>query len=153
MQKPMVLILLGSNSDKEYIDEATKILDDFGIKYELQITSAHRSPEKTRKIASSAVKNGIEVIIAAAGFAAALPGAVASYTILPVIGVPLPSSNLKGVDSFCSIVQMPKGVPVATMSIGKSGCANAAIFAIQILSLKYHEIRKRLLTYKNKLAS
>lgn len=148
MKKPKVLILIGSNSDKEYIDECTKVLNDFGIGYDLQVTSAHRSPERTRKIASNAERNGIEVIITAAGFAAALPGAVAAYTILPVIGVPLPTSNLNGVDSFCSIVQMPKGVPVACMAIGKAGCVNAAILAIQILALKYPVIRKKLLTRK-----
>lgn len=149
----MVLILIGSESDRKYIDNTIKILDDFGIKYDLKVTSAHRSPEKTRRIVTNAEKSGVEVLIAAAGFSAALPGTVAAYTTLPVIGVPLPTSNLNGIDSLYSIVQMPKGVPVAAMAIGEAGCANAAIFAAEILAVKYPYIKKKLVKYKNKLKS
>jgi 5-(carboxyamino)imidazole ribonucleotide mutase len=127
-------------------------LEQLGIKYEFSIISAHRNPEKVREYALKAKEKGLEVIIAAAGAAAHLPGVIASWTTLPVIGVPLPTSELKGKDSLYSIVQMPSGVPVACVGIGASGAQNAALLAAQILGLKYKEIRDAYEEYKRKLA-
>jgi len=134
------------------MEEVSRILEEFGIKYEITISSAHRSPKKTRNYAKGAIKRGVEVIIAGAGGAAALAGVIASETTLPVIGIPIDSSPLKGLDALYSTVQMPSGVPVATMAIGKAGAVNAGILAAQILALKYPEIRKRLNTFKMKLS-
>jgi len=133
--KPVVGIVMGSESDKEMMKEAEKVLSDLNVPYEVVISSAHRAPDKTREYAMSASGRGIKVIIAGAGYSAHLPGFIASLTTLPVIGVPLDTSSLKGVDSLLSIAQMPKGVPVGTMGIGKAGAHNAALFAARILGI------------------
>jgi phosphoribosylaminoimidazole carboxylase PurE protein len=144
---------MGSDSDLEVMREAEKRLDDFGVLYETRILSAHRSPQKTLEYASSALDRGIEVIIVGAGAAAHLAGAVAANTTLPVIGVPIDSSSLKGVDALFSTVQMPAGVPVATMAIGKAGAANAGIFAVEILARKDTRLSAKLAHFKQELAS
>ena len=146
-------ILMGSDSDLEVMREAEKRLDEFGVLYETQILSAHRSPAKTAGYASSALDRGIEVIIVGAGAAAHLAGAVAANTTLPVIGVPIDSSSLKGLDALLSTVQMPAGVPVATMAIGKAGAANAGIFAVEILARKDTRLAVQLARFKEDLAS
>lgn len=151
-EKPLVGIVMGSSSDIEIMEEAARVLKDFGIPYEMTIASAHRSPKRTAEYAGSAIERGIEVIIAGAGGAAHLAGVIASETILPVIGVPIDSSPLNGLDSLLSTVQMPGGIPVATMAIGKAGSKNAGIFAAQILGLKYPEILEKLTHYRKKLA-
>lgn len=124
---------MGSNSDDSVMEEACNILKDSKIKYEKFVLSAHRTPEKLRKKIMQAKKSGVKIIIAGAGFAAALPGFIASYTDIPVLGVPIPSSPLNGLDSLFSMVQMPSGIPVATFGIGKSGARNAAHFAVRLL--------------------
>ena len=144
---------MGSDSDLEVMREAEKRLDDFGIPYETRILSAHRSPRATLEYAESAAKQGIEVIIVGAGAAAHLAGAVAAHTTLPVVGVPIDSSSLRGIDALLSTVQMPAGVPVATMAIGKAGAANAAIFAAQILARKDPRISTQLARLKEEMAS
>ncbi|MGC8764923.1 MAG: 5-(carboxyamino)imidazole ribonucleotide mutase [Brevinematia bacterium] len=146
---PKVGILIGSASDFDVISSAVKILKEFNIEVELRALSAHRTPEKVVSFVKEAKAKGIEVIIAAAGKAAHLPGVVASHTSLPVIGVPVKSSTLDGLDALLSIVQMPKGVPVATVAI--DGSENAALLALRILSLKYEEIEKKLENYLNKM--
>ncbi len=148
----VVSVIIGSKTDESLIKPALDILEQLGIKYEFSIISAHRNPEKVREYALKAKEKGLEVIIAAAGAAAHLPGVIASWTTLPVIGVPLPTSELKGKDSLYSIVQMPSGVPVACVGIGTSGAKNAALLAAQILGLKYKEIRDAYEEYKRKLA-
>lgn len=153
MKGPLIGIVMGSDSDLPIMQEAAKILDDFNVQYDITISSAHRSPELTTTYAKNAAKKGFEVIIAGAGGAAHLAGVIASKTSLPVIGVPIDSSSLNGLDSLLSTVQMPSGVPVATMAIGKTGAKNGAILAIQILSLKYPELKKKLNRYKNRLAA
>jgi phosphoribosylaminoimidazole carboxylase PurE protein len=150
--KPKVLIVIGSDSDLPVMEEAGKVLEDLCISYTLTVASAHRSPEFTRKLATEAEEKGIEVIIAGAGMAAHLAGVIASYTLLPVIGVPIDSSSLHGLDSLLSTVQMPPGVPVATMAIGRAGARNAAIFSAQILGKKDSRVAKRLKDYKKKLS-
>ena len=152
VKNPLVSIVMGSDSDLPIMDEARKILEYMGIEYEMTISSAHRSPERTVKYAQSAIKKGIEVIIAGAGSAAHLAGVIAAETVLPVIGVPIDSSSLNGLDALLSTVQMPGGVPVATMAIGKIGAKNAAILAAQILGVKYAKIRDELKRYKRELA-
>ncbi|MFH2012248.1 MAG: 5-(carboxyamino)imidazole ribonucleotide mutase [Pseudomonadota bacterium] len=149
---PLVSIVMGSDSDMPIMEEARKVLENLGIEYEITISSAHRSPKRTAQYAQSAIEKGIEVIIAAAGGAAHLAGVIASETVLPVIGVPIDSSSLKGLDALLSTVQMPGGVPVATMAIGKAGAKNAGIFAAQILGVKHTKIRDRLKRYKKELA-
>ena len=144
MERPLVGVIMGSISDKETMAQAEEILKELGIPYESRIVSAHRTPDWMFEYASSAEGRGLEVIIAGAGGAAHLPGMVASKTQLPVIGVPVRSSALSGLDSLLSIVQMPAGVPVATMAIGAAGAANAALMAARILGVKYPEIRERL---------
>ena len=144
MKKNQVLIVMGSESDREVMNETAEVLSNFGIGYEIIVSSAHRNPEKTRKLAKEAEKKGINVIIAGAGMAAHLPGVIAAHTKLPVIGVPLPSLPFKGMDSFFSILQMPSGVPVATMSVGSSGAKNAGILAAEILALSDDKLRKKL---------
>jgi phosphoribosylaminoimidazole carboxylase PurE protein len=134
------------------MEHACETLDRFGISYSVLVVSAHRNPEKTRSFARSASRRGMKVIIAGAGMAAHLPGVIASHTTLPVIGVPLGGSALCGVDSLCSIVQMPRGVPVATVAIGKAGAHNAAVLAAEILALGDPEIRRRLAAYRRSLA-
>lgn len=151
--KPQVLIIMGSDSDLPVVEETAKILKEFGIPYEMTIASAHRTPELVLKLALEAEKKGIEIIIAAAGAAAHLAGVVASHTILPVIGIPINSSPLQGIDSLLSTVQMPPGIPVATMAVGKAGAKNAAIFAAQILGRKDKGITVRLKTHRKKMAA
>ncbi|MGQ9629529.1 MAG: 5-(carboxyamino)imidazole ribonucleotide mutase [bacterium] len=152
MANPLVAIVIGSDSDFPVMREAEEALKEFEIPYEVRILSAHRTPRQTAEFAEGAEGRGIEVIIAGAGGAAHLAGAIASLTILPVIGVPIDSSPLRGVDSLYSIVQMPGGVPVATMAVGKAGARNAGIFAAQILAAKDPKIREKLREYKRNLA-
>ncbi|MDP2167489.1 MAG: 5-(carboxyamino)imidazole ribonucleotide mutase [Thermodesulfovibrionales bacterium] len=151
--KPVVLIIVGSDSDIPVMEEAARVLADFSVPYELTVASAHRSPERAAMLASSAEEDGIKVIIAAAGMAAHLAGSIAAHTVLPVIGVPINSSPLNGMDSLLSTVQMPGGVPVATMAIGKAGAKNAAVLAAQMLALSDKALRKRLHEFKLKMAS
>src|SRR6202163_2717517 len=141
-QKPLVGIIMGSSSDWETMEHAAKTLEELGIPHETKVVSAHRTPDLLFEYASSAEKRGIEVIIAGAGGAAHLPGMTASKTVLPVLGVPVESKALKGVDSLLSIAQMPSGVPVGTLAIGKSGAVNAALLAAAILGAKYPIIRE-----------
>jgi 5-(carboxyamino)imidazole ribonucleotide mutase len=148
----MVGIIIGSKTDEPLIKPALETLDQLGIKYQLSVISAHRNPAKVREYALQAKENGQEVIIAGAGAAAHLPGVIASWTTLPVIGIPLPTSDLKGIDSLYSIVQMPSGVPVACVGIGSSGAKNAALLAAQMLGIKYVEIQKAYEDYKHKLS-
>ncbi|OGW38438.1 MAG: 5-(carboxyamino)imidazole ribonucleotide mutase [Nitrospirae bacterium RBG_13_39_12] len=150
--KLQVLIVAGSDSDLPVMEEAGKILKKLGISYEMSIASAHRSPERAIRIASEAEKKGFEVIIAGAGMAAHLAGVIAAHTTIPVIGVPIDSSPLNGFDSLLSTVQMPFGVPVATMAIGRAGAKNSAIFSAQIIGTKDPEVSKRLKDYKKKMA-
>ncbi len=140
---PKVLILIGSTSDSKYAELCQNILNDLGIENRLEVSSAHRQPDRTDQLSKTAAKNGYEVVICMAGMAAALPGVVAARTKLPVIGVPLPAT-LDGIDSLLAIAQMPAGVPVATMGIGKAGAKNAAILSARILAIKYDDIRKKL---------
>ena len=145
----IVGIIMGSDSDLPVMQEAAKILDEFGVKYELTVVSAHRTPEKMYSYAKEAKTRGIEVIIAGAGGAAHLPGMVAALTSLPVIGVPVKSSNLNGLDSLLSIVQMPGGIPVATVAI--NGAKNAGLLAARIVANKYKEISDKLEIYIDKM--
>ena len=147
----MVGIVIGSKTDEPLIKPALEMLAQLGIKYEFTTISAHRNPEKIREYGLKAKEKGLEVIIAGAGAAAHLPGVLASWSTLPVIGIPLPTSELNGIDSLYSIVQMPSGVPVACMGIG--GAKNAALLAAQILGVKYQEIREAYEEYKRKLSS
>jgi len=149
---PEVLILMGSDSDLSIMEEAAKILKEFGVGFEMHISSAHRSPGRTSELASGAALRGIKVIIAGAGLAAHLAGVVAAETTLPVIAVPLPGGALNGVDALYAMVQMPGGVPVATMAIGKAGAMNAGLFAVQILSIASPELSARLIEYKARLS-
>jgi len=151
-RKAPVLIVMGSDSDCVIMAEAEKILDEFGVDYEIRISSAHRSPARTAALAEKAAASGKKVIIAGAGAAAALPGVIAAHTTLPVIGVPVDSSPLKGVDAFLSILQMPAGIPVATMAVGKAGARNAGILSVQILALNDQKLRAKLSRYKTRLA-
>jgi len=152
MTKPLVSIVMGSDSDLDIMREATKPLEEFGIPYEIDITSAHRSPARTAEYASGAADRGIRVIIAGAGGAAHLAGVIAAHTTLPVIGVPMPSSSLQGMDALLATVQMPAGIPVATVAIGKAGATNSGILAAQILGVADAAIAKKLTAYKEKLA-
>ena len=140
---PLVGVIMGSTSDWETMKEACQILDELSVPYEKKVVSAHRTPDLMFAYAESAKQRGLEVIIAGAGGAAHLPGMVAAKTELPVIGVPVKSSSLNGLDSLLSIVQMPGGVPVATVAIGKAGAINAGLLAAQILGIKYPEIQAR----------
>ncbi len=148
---PLVGVVMGSKSDTEAVQPTLDVLKELGVDYEVSVTSAHRTPEKARQYALSARERGIEVIIAAAGGAAHLPGVLASWTTLPVIGVPLATSELKGVDALYSIVQMPAGIPVAAVAIGSTGARNAAYLAAEILGLKHEEIRKAYQKYRDSL--
>ncbi|CAM3623208.1 MULTISPECIES: 5-(carboxyamino)imidazole ribonucleotide mutase [Brevibacillus] len=143
MTKPLAGVIMGSTSDWETMKEACAILDELQVPYEKKVVSAHRTPDLMFEYAQTAKSRGLEVIIAGAGGAAHLPGMVAAKTELPVIGVPVKSSNLNGLDSLLSIVQMPGGVPVATVAIGKAGAINAGLLAAQILGIKYPEIQER----------
>ena len=147
-----VWIFMGSDSDHAVMRETESVLDDFGIDYELRISSAHRSPKRTISLVEKAVRSGAKIIIAGAGSAAHLAGTIAAHTTLPVIGVPVDSSSLKGVDALLSTLQMPAGVPVATMAVGKAGARNAGIFAVQMLALNDAGLRTRLARYKTRLA-
>lgn len=149
--KPKVAIIMGSDSDLSVMSEATKILEGNNVSHEVKILSAHRSPDDAVRFAKSARKKGLKVIIAGAGGAAHLAGVVASHTTLPVIGVPMETRELKGIDSLFSTVQMPSGIPVATVTIGKAGAKNAALLALQILSLSDRRIEKRLEAFKKSL--
>jgi 5-(carboxyamino)imidazole ribonucleotide mutase len=142
---------MGSKTDTEAMQPTLETLDSLGISHEVSVISAHRNPEKARQFGLTARERGIEIIIAAAGGAAHLPGALASWTTLPVIGVPLATSELKGADALYSIVQMPAGIPVATVAIGKAGAKNAAYLAAEILGLRYDSIRQAYEEYRNKL--
>ncbi len=147
---PKIGIIMGSDSDLEVMKEAGDMLEDFGVSYEYTICSAHRLPLATAEYAQNAADQGMKAIIAGAGGAAHLPGVIAAYTILPVIGVPIKSSTLSGIDSLYSIVQMPKGIPVATVAI--NGSANAALLALQVMALSDEGIKLALLDYRQKMA-
>lgn len=143
---------MGSDSDLEIMNEAGKALEQFGIPYEIDVTSAHRSPARTAEYARNVAGRGIKAIIAGAGGAAHLAGVIAAETTLPVIGVPIPSTSLNGLDSLLSIVQMPAGIPVATVAIGKAGATNAGILAAQIIGLSDSTVAAKLKQHKEKLA-
>jgi len=151
MTTPQIAILMGSASDMKIMQETGQILDQFGVTYEMKVLSAHRTPEETAEYVKSAEGRGIQAFIAAAGFAAHLAGAVAAQCVLPVIGVPLDASSLQGLDSLLSTVQMPKGIPVACVTIGKAGAINAGLFAIQILSRSQPELVEKLKDYREKM--
>ena len=148
---PLVAIVMGSKTDADLMRPAVEVLNKFGIDYEMSVISAHRNPERARQYGLEARNRGIEVIIAAAGGAAHLPGVLASWTTIPVIGVPLATSELEGIDALYSIVQMPAGIPVACVAIGTAGAKNAAYLAAEILSLKHEEIRKAYEKYRTDL--
>lgn len=152
MSQPRVGIIMGSRSDRETMLEAARVLDELGIAYEMEVVSAHRTPDRMFAYAEAAEGRGIEVIIAGAGGAAHLPGMTAAKTVLPVIGVPVLSSVLNGVDSLLSIVQMPRGVPVATVAIGKAGAANAGLLAARILGTSDSALRDRLRAFAERMA-
>jgi len=152
MSKPVVSIVMGSDSDLETMREAGKALEGFGIAYEIDVTSAHRSPDRTADYARKAADRGIRVIIAGAGGAAHLAGVIAAHTTLPVIGVPISATALNGLDSLLATVQMPAGIPVATVAIGKPGATNAGILAAQILGVSDSRIAQKLHAHKEKLA-
>ena len=149
--KPVVGIIMGSDSDIEVMQEAAKVLKQFNVSYEIGVYSAHRSPHRTADYVRSARERGLKVIIAGAGSSAHLAGVTAAETTLPVVGVPIGSSPLSGFDSLLSTVQMPPGVPVATMGVGKSGATNAGIFAVQILALEDEKLMQRLVEHKQNL--
>ena len=153
MPDPLVAVIMGSKSDAPLMDECLEMLSKLGVPHESAVMSAHRTPDKVREFAIGARDRGLEVIIAAAGGAAALPGAVKAYTALPVIGVPVPSSELGGIDALHGIVQMPPGVPVAAVAIGSWGARNSALLATEILALHHDDIRKAYDDYRASLAS
>jgi phosphoribosylaminoimidazole carboxylase PurE protein len=146
-----ISILMGSQSDLETVSEAVNVLKEFKADFEVRVLSAHRTPKEVAQYVETAPKKGTKVFIAAAGMSAALAGVVAAHTTLPVIGIPIETKNLKGLDSLLSTVQMPPGIPVACMSIGKSGARNAAIFALEILGLNDSKIAIKLLNYKKQM--
>lgn len=148
-----VVIFIGSESDLDVVKDAIQIFKEFEVPFRLEVTSAHRSPERTVNLIEKFEKQGAEIFIAVAGKAAHLAGVVAAHTVLPVIGVPVRGSSLGGLDALLSTLQMPKGVPVACMGIGKSGAANAALLSIQILALKDQALKKRMREYRQKMAS
>jgi 5-(carboxyamino)imidazole ribonucleotide mutase len=145
---PWVGVIMGSASDYEYLAPAVEILAELGVPHESRIVSAHRTPDRMFEYAEQAEARGLEVIIAGAGGAAHLPGMVAAKTLVPVLGVPVPATMLNGLDALLSIVQMPKGVPVGTLAIGKPGAANAALLAAEIVSLRHPEVRERLRAWR-----
>jgi phosphoribosylaminoimidazole carboxylase PurE protein len=151
MSSPQVGILMGSSSDEPVMRAAADVLEQFGVFYEMKVLSAHRTPHEASEYAENAEQRGLEVVIAGAGFAAHLAGVLAAHTVLPILGVPLPSSTLQGMDSLLSTVQMPGGIPVATMTIGKAGAKNAALFAVQILSRKNPALVNALKKYRNEM--
>ncbi len=148
---PLVGVVMGSRSDEPYVKETLAVLEKLGIEHEVSVISAHRTPERAREYGKTARERGLEVLIAAAGAAAHLPGVLASWTTLPVIGVPLPGSDLKGVDALYAMVQMPGGIPVATVAIGSAGAKNAAYLAAQILGLKHPDIARAYQKYRDGL--
>ena len=150
MAKPLVGILMGSTSDWEVMKQAAKVLDEFGIAYEARAMSAHRTPDLVEEFVKAAPGRGMKCIIAGAGGAAHLAGVVAAHTTLPVLGVPMPSKHLNGMDSLLSTVQMPKGIPVATFAIGDAGAANAALFAIATLALSDKGLAQKLTDFRKK---
>ncbi len=150
-EKPLVGVVMGSSSDADVVGGCIEVLKELRIPHEVKVASAHRTPELTRRYAESAAERGLEVIIAGAGWAAHLAGFIAAHTTLPVIGIPIDSSPLQGMDALLSTVQMPPGIPVATVALGKGGAKNAAILAAQILALKYPPIAQRLQTYREGL--
>jgi len=152
-EKPLVGVVMGSTSDGDVMEGCTEVLKELMIPHEVRVLSAHRTPDLTREYAESGAHRGLEVIIAGAGWAAHLAGFIAAHTILPVIGIPIDSSPLKGVDALLSTVQMPPGIPVATVALGKGGAKNAAILSAQILALKYPEIAERLKVYRKDLTT
>ena len=147
-----VMVFLGSESDMGVVEDALVLLKDFGVSFGLEVTSAHRSPERTHRLIRSAEADGAEVFIAVAGKAAHLAGVVASQTIRPVIGVPVESEALAGLDALLSTVQMPMGIPVATMALGRHGGSNAALLAVEILALNDESLRTKLVAYRAKMA-
>ena len=149
--KPLVGILMGSDSDAPVMSETSRVLKDFGVPHETVIASAHRSPRRTMLYATSAERRGLKVLVCGAGHAAHLAGVVAAHTVIPVIGVPIDSSSLKGLDSILSTVQMPGGIPVATMAIGKGGAFNAGMLAVEILALANPSLKRKLAAYRRKL--
>lgn len=151
MNKPKVLIIVGSKSDLEIMSKCEEMLAKFGIPYKLEVSSAHRNPQKTVKLAETAQEMGYKIIICGAGMAAHLPGVVASHTTLPVIGVPLKGKYLNGLDAFLSMAQMPPGVPVATVAIGETGAKNAGILAGEILSLTDKNLKRKIEKFKREL--
>jgi len=150
MPKP-ISIIVGSQSDLETVREATDLLKKFKVDFEVKVLSAHRSPEELAKYVGEAPKRGIKIFLAAAGGAAALAGVIAAHTTLPVIGIPMETKSLKGLDSLLSTVQMPAGIPVAAMAIGKAGAKNAAIFALEILGITDKKIQAGLMAHKKKM--
>jgi len=144
----LVGVIIGSKTDAELIQPTLTMLEQLGIDYEVSVISAHRNPEEAREYGLKARKQGIEIIIAAAGGAAHLPGVLASWTTLPVIGIPLPTSELRGIDALYSIIQMPAGIPVACVGIGSSGAKNAALLAAQVLALKHENIKQAYQKYR-----
>ena len=149
--KPQIAVIMGSASDAEVMRGCVELLRELGLPHEVKVLSAHRTPDLTREYAVSAAGRGIEVIIAGAGWAAHLAGAIAAHTTLPVIGVPIDSSPFKGLDALLSTVQMPSGIPVATVAVGSGGAKNAAVLAAQILALKYPRIAEKVNDYRRKL--
>lgn len=150
---PLVGIIMGSKSDWDTMRQAAEILERFGVPHESRVVSAHRTPKLAAEYASTAERRGLQVIIAGAGGAAHLAGVVAAYTVAPVIGVPMQSAALNGLDSLLSIVQMPKGVPVATVAIGASGAANAGLLAVAILATSRPDLRTKLQAYRDEMAA
>ena len=148
-----VMILLGSESDFEVVEDALKIFREFGVSFALEVTSAHRSPDRTLALVKDAEARGVEIFIAVAGKAAHLAGVVAAHTVRPVIGVPVESPPLAGMDALFSTVQMPKGIPVAAMALGKPGGSNAALFAVEVLALRNEDLRRKLADYRTRMAS
>ncbi len=146
--RPLVGLIMGSKSDWEYLQPAAKVLTELGVPFEARVVSAHRTPDLMFEYAESAEERGLLVIIAAAGGAAHLPGMVAAKTLVPVLGVPVPATALHGLDALLSIVQMPKGVPVGTLAIGKPGAANAGLLAAEIVALQHPQVRERLRAWR-----
>ena len=153
MNTPVVGVIMGSSSDWEVMKHAADILSEFNVPYEAEVVSAHRTPDRMFEYAETAVKRGLKCIIAGAGGAAHLPGMIAAKTILPVLGVPVTSRQLKGLDSLLSIVQMPKGIPVATFAIGDSGASNAALFAVALLAVEDTKLATRLAAFRETQAA
>ena len=150
-EKIDILILMGSDSDWEVMSEAARVLDDFNTTYEARVSSAHRTPERTLNLVRDAETRNCKVIIAGAGAAAHLAGVIAGHTLLPVIGIPLNATSLQGIDALLATVQMPAGIPVASVAIGKAGATNAALFALQILASADPEVANRLATYRRNM--